>query len=203
MPGTMPPNVRATRLSWRRSAISASPAPGYCTLTATSRPSAQRPRCTWPIEAAAAGSSSNSTSFLRQPRAQLGGQHVVHGGRGHRGSGVLEPGELLAVGRRELLGQRRLEDRQRLPHLHRAALEVAERPEQLLGGALLHVGHHRLGGGAAHPPAHARPAVRPAKPSGSAASRAVRAHGLAGEVGHAPIVSDGAYRVPTCVSAAR
>ena len=66
IPGSMPPKVRATRLICRRSPISASPAPGYCTFTATSRPSDQRPRCTCPMEAAAAGSSSNSTSLERQ-----------------------------------------------------------------------------------------------------------------------------------------
>ena len=49
------PMVRASRASWRRSQRSASPAPGYCTLTATSRPSCQRPWCTWPIDAAAVG----------------------------------------------------------------------------------------------------------------------------------------------------
>jgi len=33
---------------------------GYCTFTATSRPSWRRPRWTWPIEAAAQGASSSS-----------------------------------------------------------------------------------------------------------------------------------------------
>ena len=39
MPGTSGPIVRARRASYRRSEFRASPAPGYCTLTATSRPS--------------------------------------------------------------------------------------------------------------------------------------------------------------------
>jgi hypothetical protein len=45
--------------------ISALPAPGYWILTATWRPSCQTPRCTWPIEAAAAGWSSNSAKLAR------------------------------------------------------------------------------------------------------------------------------------------
>ena len=161
------PTVRATRLSWRRSDISASPAPGYCTLTATSRPSAQRPRCTWPIEAAAAGSSSNSTSCERQPVPSSLAEHVVHGGAGIGGAESWSLVELRAVGRRQLLGERRLEDGQRLAHLHRAALEVAERLEELLGGALLHLGHHGLGGGAAEPPAHADRACGRRSPGGA------------------------------------
>ena len=44
------------------------PAPGYCTLTATTRPSCQTPRCTWPMLAAAAGVSSKETNRARQPR---------------------------------------------------------------------------------------------------------------------------------------
>ena len=40
----------------------ASAIPGYWILTATSVPSAVRPRCTWPMLAAAAGSRSSSAS---------------------------------------------------------------------------------------------------------------------------------------------
>ena len=43
----------------------------------------------------------------------------------HRRRGVLQPGQLLAVGAGDLLGQRRLEHAQRLPELHRPALELA------------------------------------------------------------------------------
>ncbi len=56
---------RATRLSWLKSLISALPAPGYWILTATWRPSRQTALCTWPIEAAAAGRSSNSAKLAR------------------------------------------------------------------------------------------------------------------------------------------
>ena len=43
--------------------------------------------------------------------AELGGQLVAHGLGRHRGSGVLQLREVLAVRRRDLLGQRRLEHR--------------------------------------------------------------------------------------------
>ena len=65
MLGRAAPNSRAARAIWRRSARNASPAPGYCTLTATSRPSCQTARCTCPMEAAAAGSSSNDVNSRR------------------------------------------------------------------------------------------------------------------------------------------
>ena len=141
---------------------SASPAPGYCTLTATSRPSCQRPRCTWPIDAAAVGPPSSQTSWSFQSGAEVAGQDLADGLGRHRRRRVLQPGELLAVGRRDLVGQRRLEHRQRLAELHRAALELAQRAEQLLGGALLDLGHHGLGR-AGRPSACRSPsAVRPA-----------------------------------------
>ncbi len=73
MPGKTGASPRATRASWRRSPSRASPAPGYCTFTATSRPSCHRPLCTCPIDAAAAGPPSSQTSRSRQssprPRA--------------------------------------------------------------------------------------------------------------------------------------
>ena len=60
MPGTTTPISGATRNSWSRSARSAASAPGYWSLTATSRPSFQMPRWTCPMLAAAAAVSSNS-----------------------------------------------------------------------------------------------------------------------------------------------
>ena len=68
MPGSHDPAIRATRESWLRSDIRASAAPGYWIFTATSRPSRQTPLCTWPIEAEAAGTSSNSTSLVLAQR---------------------------------------------------------------------------------------------------------------------------------------
>ena len=67
-PGTISVNSRANRSSTRRSASSAWSAPGYWTLTATARPSAVRARCTCPMLAAAAGTSSNSGSRARHCR---------------------------------------------------------------------------------------------------------------------------------------
>ena len=78
-----------------------------------------------------------------RPEVPLDG--LAHGLGRHRRGGVLQPGELVAVGPGHLVGQRGLEHRQRLAELHRAALELAEGAEQLLGGALLDVAHHRLG----------------------------------------------------------
>ena len=63
--------TRASSRAWRRSERSAWPTPGYCTFTATSMtwpPSIRHcPRCTWPIEAAAAGMSWKATSRSCQP----------------------------------------------------------------------------------------------------------------------------------------
>ena len=47
----------------RRSVSTASAMPGYCTLTATSRPSCVLARWTWPIDAAAKASSENSAKW--------------------------------------------------------------------------------------------------------------------------------------------
>ena len=59
-------NSLPTRLSWLKSLISALPAPGYWILTATCRPSCQMARCTCPMDAAATGASSNSAKLARQ-----------------------------------------------------------------------------------------------------------------------------------------
>ena len=44
MPGITTPISGATRNSWSRSAFSAASAPGYCSFTATWRPSFHTPR---------------------------------------------------------------------------------------------------------------------------------------------------------------
>ena len=49
----------------------ASPTPGYCTFTATARPSWVMARCTWPIDAAAIGIGSHSANTLLGRRAEL------------------------------------------------------------------------------------------------------------------------------------
>ena len=83
-PGIQPAATRATRDTWLRSLISAGPAPGYCTLTATSRPSFQTARCTWPIDAAAAGKSSNDWNRCRHrgPRSSASTLCTVAAGIG-------------------------------------------------------------------------------------------------------------------------
>ena len=76
-------------------------------------------------------------------------------------------------GRRgHVLGQRGLEDRQRLAELHRAALELAEHLEQLLGRLCC---SSAATTSAECPPSLAQPeGARPATPSGSDASLAPR-----------------------------
>ena len=114
--------------------------PGYCSLTATSRPSFQIPRCTCPMLAAAAAVSSNSLNRRCHPVPNCCGHQPVHGRGRHRRRGVLQLGQRLAVRRRVLVGDRGLVDAQRLAELHRPALERAEHLEQLLGRAALQFG---------------------------------------------------------------
>jgi hypothetical protein len=71
-------------------------------------------------------------------------EHGVHRAGRHRWRGLLELCECSAIRPCDLLGQRRLEDGQRLPELHRAALELAEHLEQLLRRALLQLAAHDL-----------------------------------------------------------
>ncbi len=79
-----------------------------------------------------------------EPGAPLGAQlpveHAVHLRRRQRRGVLLQLGQRLAVGLAELLGHRGLHHRQCLADLHRAALELAEDGEQLIGGLL-----HQLG----------------------------------------------------------
>ena len=117
------------------------------------------------------------------PRAEVGAQHAVHRGGRHRRGAVLQLGQHGPVVHGEVLGQGRLEDRERLPELHRAALELPEDLEELLGGAGLQLRGHDLGGPAPEPLAEAE---------GGATGEAERhrgelgrAHdGLAWQVGH-------------------
>ncbi len=66
MPGIQEAKSLPIRVIWLRSLMNALSAPGYCTFTATTRPSRQTALCTWPIDAAAAGVSSNSANRSRQ-----------------------------------------------------------------------------------------------------------------------------------------
>ena len=194
-PGKAGATPRATRASCRRSDISASPAPGYCTLTATSRSppvtaSCQRPRWTWPIEAAAAGAPSRWTSRSRQSSPSERAIWLAHRAGRHRRRGVLQPGQLVAVRRRDLVGEGGLEHAQRLAELHRPALELAERAEQLLGGALLHLAQHDLRGTPAEPLAEPH-RLPPGVAEGQRRQPRRTRGGLAGKLGHAAIVADG------------
>ena len=182
------PTSRLIRPSWLRSASSAAPAPGYCTLTATSRPSAHVARCTWPMDAAAAGLSSNVVKRSRQSAPSSLGEYGVHGARRQRRRGLLQPGQGLAIGTGEVLGQRRLEHRHRLAELHRPALELAEHAEELLGGAGLHLGGDQLGRAAAQPPAQA-PGGPPGVAQREARELGRAGHRAAGKVTHAAIVA--------------
>ena len=65
------------------------------------------------------------------PLAQVIGEHLVNGLDRHRWCGFLQPGQGGPVRLGDLRGQHGLEYRQRLPELHRAALKVAQDPENL------------------------------------------------------------------------
>ena len=181
-PGISTPNSRAMRLSWVKSLFSALPAPGYWIFTATARPSVQTARWTCPMEAAAAGWSSNSAKLVPPVRPEVGGQDLVHGAGGQRRRGLLELGQGGAVRAGDLRRQRRLEDGQGLAELERPALELAQDPEDLLGGALLDLLGDDLGRPAAEP--LAEPERGPAR----------QAHRQGGQLGGA---RDGAARQVT------
>ena len=140
---------------WRRSERRASSAPGYCTFTATGRPSAQTARWTWPMERGRRGLRGERAEAVAPARAELPGEDGVHPRGGHRGRGVLQPRELLAVRAGDVVGQHGLEEAERLPELHGPALQLAEHLEQLLGGLLLQLVAHLLGGRATDPAAQA------------------------------------------------
>jgi hypothetical protein len=71
MPGAIRLATRMISPRFCRSARTALATPGYCTFTATSRPSFSRARYTCPIDAAATASSpkSSKTSLSRSPRS--------------------------------------------------------------------------------------------------------------------------------------
>jgi hypothetical protein len=87
-------------------------------------------------------------------------ERPVDGGGRHRRRRLLQADERVAVRPGELRRQGGLHRRQRLPDLHRAALELAECAEQLLRRAGLHLRRDRLGRLPAEPAAEAdrRPA---------------------------------------------
>ena len=96
-PGISTPNNRAARLSWVKSLISALPAPGYWILTATSRPSFHTARCTWPMDAAAAGLVVEEAKLLAPVGAELPAREP--GARSAAGSGGAASCSLVSVAR--------------------------------------------------------------------------------------------------------
>ena len=72
--------------------------PGYCTLTATARPSWVIARCTCPIDAAAIGSGSQRANASLRRQAELFADHARGELRAHRRDAVLQPAERAADG---------------------------------------------------------------------------------------------------------
>ena len=106
-----------------RSARIASPTPGYCTFTATARPSWVMARCTWPIDAAAIGSGSHVGEHAPRvarpaPRATTWAASSALIG----GAFDCSSAERLAHG----LGQALVEVARHLAELHQGALHVPE-----------------------------------------------------------------------------
>ena len=76
--------------------------------------------------------------------AQARGDHLRDGAGRHRRGGVLQLRQRGPVRCGQLLRQRRLEHRQRLAELHRAALELTEHAEQLLRRTRLQLARDEL-----------------------------------------------------------
>ena len=118
----------ARRCRGRR--LIASSTPGYCTFTATSRPSRSTARWTWPIDAAATGTGSQSRKRRSGSFAQLLADHLLGQARRHRRHVGLQAGQrFLGLGR-QALG----DEGHHLAQLHDGALHVAELLGHVLGG---------------------------------------------------------------------
>ena len=134
--------------------------------------------------AAAAGLSSSSWNLCRQSGSELLGQHPVDACRGQRRCRLLQLREGGTVRSGDLLGQRRLEDGQRLTHLHGAALELTEHLEQMLGRTLLNLSGYDLAGHPGYP--LPEPELGPSgEAQGQRREPGGTANSLAGDVGHA------------------
>ena len=104
------------------SAWMASAMPGYCTLTATIRPSSSRARWTWPIDAAAIGSGSKSAKTSLELPAEVVLDHRRDRLERHGLGVLLERREDLLPLRPDVLGhEAEVDRRQRLADLHRRA----------------------------------------------------------------------------------
>jgi hypothetical protein len=119
------------------------------------------------VDLADAGGGGRLVVELGEPRspgaAELLAEHRVHGAHRHGRRLLLEFHQGLAIGRRYLLRNRGLEDRQGLAQLHGPALELTQHGEQLLGRPLLQLRGDGVGVAAREPLAQAEggPAGRP------------------------------------------
>ena len=123
-------SIRRSRATLSRSAAIVSAIPGYCTFTATARPSCVIARCTWPIDAAAMGSGSQRAKARSGGGAELLPQHGRGQLRAHRRDAVLQAAERAADrGRQAVVHVAR-----HLADLHQHALHRPEGGRDVLGG---------------------------------------------------------------------
>ena len=94
--------------------------PGYCTFTATARPSLVRARCTCPIDAAAIGTGSHSANSLLRIGAELLPHDLGRQLGRHRRRVLLQLGQRVA----HRLGQPLVEVARHLTELHQRALHA-------------------------------------------------------------------------------
>jgi hypothetical protein len=123
----------------------------------------------------------------------------VHPGGRHRWCGVLQPGEVDPIRRRDLLRQHRLKQAQCLPKLHRAALEITQNSEELLCCPLLKLLAHLVGRCTAQPFAQPegrapRKAKRQRGKLGTAAKCRARQRRTVACAGHVPLGAIGWLR---------
>ena len=128
--------------AFARSDSIASSTPGYCTFTATARPSFVIARWTWPIDAAANGIGSHVVEELLGAIAELSATTCAASSEAIDGAFGLELRELLA----HRLGQALVEVARHLADLHQCALHVAERVGDLFRGPQLVLGVELLRG---------------------------------------------------------
>ena len=119
--------------------------------------------------------------------AHVAREHLVHSPGRQRRRGFLQPGQGGPVRSGDLRGQRGLEYGQRLPELHRAALELAQDPEDLSCRPLLDFQVHQLSWPAAQ--ALAGSQRGPARVPGRQPGQPGRAgDSMAGQIAHDPLL---------------
>ena len=118
---------------WRSARI-ASPTPGYCTFTTTSRPSERWAAWTWPIDAAAIGRSPIQAKISSTGRPTSRSRTACTVSKGMGGASACSAADDLLVRRPVLVGDGAgVEERQELADLHGHALHVAEHCDVALG----------------------------------------------------------------------